>query len=264
MQAVERSDDMSGRIVLVTGAGRGIGAVTAALFARRGATVVVLDRDVTGAGRVAEEIAAAGGSARAEGVDVTDAAQVKAAVARVAEAHGAPTDLVLNHTVHGCGSVVETSEAEWELSLAVNLTGSFHCLAAVLPLMIAEGRGSIVAISSDCAVRSCRDAAAYVATKAGLAALMRSVAVDHGPQGIRANVVTPGVTDTPLLRQAFSTGRDLDESLARAAGQSPLGRIGTAEEVAEMIAFVSSDRGSFVTGAELLVDGGMTVSYAGD
>src|SRR5690349_9429169 len=142
-----RTDELAGRVVVITGAGRGIGAATAALFAARGAAVVVVDRDGAAAARVAEEI----GALPAAG-DVTDAAFVAGTMRDVVDRFGPPTTLVVNHTVHACGTVLETSEAEWDATLTVNLTGAFQCVKAVLPHMVAAGEGSIVALGSDCAV----------------------------------------------------------------------------------------------------------------
>lgn len=258
------SAELADHVVAITGAARGIGAATAALMAARGAGVVLLDRDAAALHDTVAALQEAG--ARAHGVvaELGDAELVRAAFGEAVDRFGRLDGLVVNHAVHGAGSVLDTTLDQWEITLSVNLTGAFACAQEALRVMVPAGRGSIVGVSSDCAVRSCRNAAAYVATKAALNALMRSIAVDHGADGIRANIVTPGVTDTPLLRSAFAARGTLEESLQACADQSLVGRIGQVGEVAEAIAFLCGPRSSFVTGAELLVDGGMTLSYGGD
>ena len=256
--------ELHDRVAVITGAARGIGAVTAALLAERGANVVLLDRDARGAGTAAAEIEAAGGRALGLCADVADRGAVDGAFARVLREFGECDILVLNHTLHACGSVTDTEPFEWEETMASNVGGAFLCARAVLPTMIARGGGVLVGLGSDCVLRSCRGAAAYVASKAALVALMRSIAIDYAHHGVRANTVTPGATDTPGLREAFANGRDVEQSLARAALQSPLGRLGAPEDVAEAIAFLCGERARFITGAELVVDGGMTVSYGAD
>jgi NAD(P)-dependent dehydrogenase (short-subunit alcohol dehydrogenase family) len=249
---------------VITGAARGIGAATARLLSERGAPVALLDRDEPGIAREAAAIADRGGSVLALPADVARHDAVNGAFAQVVETYGGIDILIVNHTVHACGPVTGTEPFEWDLTLATNVGGAYLCARAALPSMIARGGGVIVGLGSDCVIRSCRDAAAYVASKAAVAALMRSIAVDYASRGVRANTVTPGATDTPGLREAFSNGRDIEASLARAAVQSPLERLGAPEEVAELIAFVCSDRARFITGAELVVDGGMTIGYGAD
>lgn len=252
------------RVAVITGAARGIGAATAKLLAESGTTAALLDRDGHGARTVAAEIAATGGHALALRADLADRRAVEEAFDHVFRECAGIDILILNHTVHACGSVTETEPFEWDLTMRANVGGAYLCARAALPSMVSRGGGAIVALGSDCVIRSCRDAAAYVASKAAIAALMRSIAVDYAKHGVRANIVTPGATDTPGLREAFAAGRDVEESLARAALQSPLGRLAAPEEVADAIAFVCSERARFVTGAELVVDGGMTISYGAD
>ena len=258
------ANDFDGRVAAITGAARGIGATTARLLASRGAAVAILDRNLIAAQEVAEEIAAAGGRAIALDVDVANEEAVASAFEAVVSQLSGVDILIVNHTLHPCGAVLDTEPFEWRLSIDTNLSGAYLCIRAALGSMIERGGGVVIGLGSDCVVRSCRDAAAYVASKAAIIGLIRSVAIDYAAQGIRANVVTPGATNTPGLREVYTNGRDLEESVARAAAQSPLGRIGEPADVAEMIAFACSDRARFVTGAELLVEGGMTMSYAAD
>jgi NAD(P)-dependent dehydrogenase (short-subunit alcohol dehydrogenase family) len=256
--------EFEGKVAVLTGAARGIGAGTAELLASRGAAVALLDRNGDGVEAVAKNIEAAGGRALAQQVDLSEPEQIESSFAELLEWGGGVDILIINHTVHACGAVLDTELFEWELTFAANLTGAFMCSKLSLPSMIERGGGNVIALGSDCAIRSCRDAAAYSASKAALLGLIRSIAIDYADQNVRSNLVTPGATDTPGLRSVYSEGRDLEQSLARAAAQSPIGRLGLVEDVAEMISFACSSRATFVTGSELVVDGGMTISYSAD
>jgi NAD(P)-dependent dehydrogenase (short-subunit alcohol dehydrogenase family) len=255
--------ELGDRVAVITGAARGIGAVTARVLAQCGATVVLLDRE-RGVEAVAGEIGLAGATALGLRADLADGKEVEEAFARVLAECGGVDILVVNHTVHACGSVTDTEPFEWELTMATNVGGAYLCARAALRSMVARGGGVIVGLGSDCTIRSCRDAAAYVASKAAIVALMRSIAIDYAEHGVRANTVTPGATDTPGLREAFGGERDVDASLARAAGQSPIGRLAAPEEIADAIVFICGEKARFITGAELIVDGGMTISYGAD
>jgi NAD(P)-dependent dehydrogenase (short-subunit alcohol dehydrogenase family) len=254
--------ELAGRIAIVTGAGSGIGRASARALAARAATVVAVDRAGDAAQATAAELATPG---RALEADIAD----ESAVARVIEAtvaeFGGVDLLHANAAVQWFGTVLDCTPDQWDQTFAVNLRGVFLMARACLPEMVRRGGGVIVATSSDCAIRTCAQAAAYVSSKAGLIGLVRSIAVDFGPENIRANLVTPGVTDTPGLRRLYSEGdRTPEEGMGRAASLSPLGRVGLPEDLADAVAFLCSERARFITGANLMVDGGMTVTYGAD
>jgi NAD(P)-dependent dehydrogenase (short-subunit alcohol dehydrogenase family) len=257
--------EFEGRVAIVTGGASGIGRATADAFARGGAHVVIADRNEGGGAAAAEALRAQGGSAVSIRTDVGSEDDVEGLVAGVRGRFGTVDILFANAAVHQFGTATSTTPEEWDRMFAVNVRGAYLCSRAVLPDMVRAGRGAIVATSSDCAVRTCRESVGYVASKHALIGLMRSIAVDFGPQGIRANVVIPGVTDTPGLRAAYSSeGHDVAPGIAKAGALSPLGRIGQADEVADAVTFLCSDRARYVTGATIVVDGGMTVTYGAD
>lgn len=236
----------AGRQVIVTGGGSGIGEATCRLLAREGATVTVLDRNAAAAQRVADEI---GG--RAAVVDVRDSDAVTTAVHEAAEAMGGLTDLVNNAGIGTAKALVDYSDKEWALLIAVNLTGTFHGMRAAAPVMVASGRGSIVNNSSLTGIRPTRGEGPYSAAKAGVLALTQNAALELAP-AVRVNAVAPGMIHTPLTEIVVANP---EWRLAAESG-TPAGRIGTADEVAEVIAFLASDAASYVTGQTIVVDGG--------
>jgi len=236
----------AGRSVLVTGGGSGIGAATCRLFATEGACVTVLDRNGDAAAAVAASI-----DGRAVTCDVRDPDAVTVAVRDAAEAMGGLTDLVNNAGVGTAKPLVDYSDKEWALLIGVNLTGTFHGIRAAAPIMVEAGRGSIVNNASLTGLRPTRGEGPYSAAKAGVLNLTQTAAVELAPS-VRVNAVAPGMIHTPL------TDIVVDNDAWRRAAESgtPAGRIGTADEVAQVIAFLASDAASYVTGQTIVVDGG--------
>ena len=240
------SGRFDGRCALVTGGASGIGAELCGLFAEEGAAVAVLDRDGDGAAAVAAEV---GG--RPLTCDVRDGDAVTRAVQEAAEAMGGLTDLVNNAGIGTAKPLLDYTDKEWDLLVGVNLTGTFHGIRAAAPIMLEVGGGSIVNNASLTGVRPTRGEAPYSAAKAGVLNLTAAAAVELAP-AVRVNAVAPGMIHTPLTDIVVTN----DEWRTAAESGTPLGRVGTAREVAEVIAFLASDAASYVTGQTIVVDGG--------
>lgn len=244
---------LDGQRVAVTGGGSGIGEATARRVVAEGAWVAVLDVDGAAAQRVAREL-----DGVAVEVDVADTDAMQEAIAGAARDLGGLTALVNNAGIGNLKALHEYAEAEWERLIAVNLKGAFNGIRAVVPHLRASGGGSIVNVASVSGVRPTRGEAPYAAAKAGVIALTRSAALEYGPEGIRVNCVSPGFIRTHLTEFAFSNPEWI-ETLER---RTPLRRAGAAEDVAKVVVFLCSDLAGYVTGQNLLVDGGSILPSA--
>ena len=237
--------DLSGRTCIVTGAGSGLGAATAAVFAAAGAHVLAIDRsfdphlcDIEGI----ETIVA----------DVTDAEAPQRLAARLGRA-----DVVACFAAISIGGSLETvADESWTQIYNVNVVGTVRWIRSFLPLMRASKRGSIITVASQLALAGGRNNPSYIASKGAIVSLTRCMALDYAVDNIRANCIVPGAIQTPMLERSFSRAASADEARVAALARHPLGRFGRPEEVAEAALFLASDRSSFTTGSVLPVDGG--------
>ena len=239
------ASSVASRVALVTGASRGIGEAIARRFHDNGYFVVIAD---VAAGRASALAQSLGGSADAVQLDVTDERQWRAAVAATVRDHGRLDLLVNNAGVALSAPLTRTSLAQWERVLAVNLTGAFLGSKAAVPSLRRSGGGSIINISSVDGVRGRAGLHAYAASKFGLRGLSQTLAVELAPDGIRVNTVLPGLVTTAMTRRVDPAELDI-----------PLGRAGQADEVARVVVFLASADASYLTGTEIVVDGGLTV-----
>lgn len=250
---------LSGRIAIITGAGSGIGAASARLFASQGATVVVNDVRAEAAQAVAREIEAQGGRAIAHPADVTVPAEVDELVARTRRDLGR-LDVFFNNAG---GAIPEPTEsvslAEYRRLIALNLDSVFYGTQSALRVMLEQRRGVILMTTSGAGLRAVRHLAVYGMAKAGVISLARSIAADYGRFGIRANAISPGPMATPAFMGWLATVRD---GLRRFEAQVPVGRLGTPEDIANAAVFLASDEASFVNGVTLPVDGGVHAVFA--
>jgi NAD(P)-dependent dehydrogenase (short-subunit alcohol dehydrogenase family) len=249
-----------GKVALITGAGSGMGRAAAELFAGEGARVVVTDV-VDDAGNAAvAAVRAAGGDATYVRADVSSWSDCVAMVQCATDTYGALHVLYNNAGIFPAddGGVLDTSESTWQKVMDINLKGVWLGCKAGIPAMIASGGGSIVNVASFVALVGAATAQiAYTASKGGVLSMTREIAVEYARQGIRANALCPGPIQTPLLEELLSD----PERRARRMVHIPMGRLGRAEELARAALFLASDDASFMTGASLVVDGGITAAY---
>ncbi len=245
-------DRLSGRVVLVTGSSRGIGAEIAARAASEGARVAIhYHRSADGAGRTLDRVRAAGSDGATFAADLADGAAAEGLVNEVLGTFGQLDGLVNNAGLTQVGPFLEIDPATWDAVLATDLSAAFHTARAALPTMLARGSGSIVNIASRLGQMGITETAAYSAAKAGLIGLTRSLAVELGPRGIRVNAVAPGMIETEMVTDLAAS----DEGRRRLAGM-PIGRFGRPEEVAETVVFLLSDASSLFLGQTLNPNGG--------
>ncbi len=245
---------MDHRVALVTGAGRGIGRAIALTLGRQGCTVCVnYAHSRQAALETVQSLRSFGTRAELYRADVADSAAVAGMVAQIRQDFGPVSLLVNNAGIAGQALFQDLSDAEWSRFLAVNLTGPRNTIRSVLPDMIRAQSGCIVNIASIWGLRGASCEVAYACTKAGVIAMTRSLALELAPSHIRVNCVAPGVIDTDMCRPLG------EETLNELAGQTPLGRLGTPEDIAAAVAFLASDQASFLTGQVLTADGGFTV-----
>lgn len=246
------------KIAIITGAASGIGREAAILFAKEGALVVVADRDEDGANEVAAEIVKGGSKGEPAKVDVAREAEVKDLVESVARRHGR-LDILINNAGYGFpGSVVETSETDWDALMAVNVKGVFFGCKHAIPVMTRQGGGAIVNTASAVANVGIPDRAAYVASKGAVAALTRAMALDHVGANIRINSVAPGTIESPYFAEMFAKSPDTAGLRRSLEARHPMARLGKPIEIAQAMLFLASEESSFCTGTTLFADGGWT------
>ncbi|MEW6272174.1 MAG: SDR family NAD(P)-dependent oxidoreductase [Thermodesulfobacteriota bacterium] len=248
----------TGRVAVVTGAASGMGLAIARHLAARGDRVALLDLHGDAATRAAETLREAGARVTAAEVDVADRAAIERALRKVRAELGPIAIVVTSAGLDAFEPFTGITPGSWERILAINLTGTFHCLQAAVPDMIEARWGRMVTISSSSAQSGAARMAHYVASKAGVIGLTKALALELAPHGITVNTIPPGMIDTPMLRRA-EAGGDVGKLDKVAARVIPVGRTGTPEDVAVTCGFLCSDEAAFITGQVIGVNGGMVV-----
>ena len=251
---------LENKVALITGAGNGMGRAAAILFASEGAKVVAADWDQASAIETVSVIESSGGEGLAVKVDVSNATQVEAMISATDDEFGALHVMYNNAGIFPSddGGPTDTPEPTWDRVMEVNLKGVWLGCKYGIPLMLRSGGGSIVNVASFVALMGAATSQiAYTASKGGVLSMTREIAVEYARQGIRANSLCPGPIDTPLLAELLSD----PERKARRMVHVPMGRLGLAEELAKAALFLACDDSSFMTGAQLVVDGGLTAAY---
>jgi NAD(P)-dependent dehydrogenase (short-subunit alcohol dehydrogenase family) len=247
---------LDGKTAIVVGAANGIGRATALAFAAAGAGVACADVEAPGAKATAAEIERGGGQAIPLHLDVTESASCRAAVTATVERFGG-VDVLLYGAADNepTATVLELDESAWDRVIRINLTGAFLMAKAAIPAMIARGGGSVILIASQLGRVASPGRPAYCATKGALIQLAKVLAADHAAQGIRANTLSPGAIETRRMLHRWKT---MDEARKVMAPKHLLGRLGQPDEIAQAALYLASDASRFMTGADLLIDGGYT------
>lgn len=249
---------MAGRKIVITGGAAGIGLSTARQLICEGAAVALLDLDGSAAQTAAKELRNEGGKAFGVAADVTDAAAMTRAIAEASEALGGIDGLFNNAGIAGFGSVHESTPESWQRIWAVNVTGTFLASRAVLPQMIAQGRGAIVNVGSVAGMVGIPGMAAYCAAKGAIVNLSRQMAAEYAKHGVRVNCVCPGTIAETAMGKSLLGSDTSEAAMNKRLAKYPIGRFGKPEEIAEAVVFLLSDAASFCVGAIVAVDGGMT------
>jgi len=245
---------LHGKVAIITGAGSGIGQATAILFAKEGAKVIVASRGIEAGEETVRMINKTGGEATFIKTDVSKTNDVKNMVKAAVAAYGKLNVLCNNAAIAQYEPLIESTEDNFDNTIATNLKGVWLAMKYAIPEMIKAGGGSIINISSLAADAAQHGAAIYGASKAGVISMSKVAALEHAAHNIRVNVIKPGPTATPLLLAAV---RNMPEAISRFETETPQGRLGEPEEVAQAILFLASDEASHITGQELAVDGGI-------
>ena len=253
-----RGSRLAGKVCIVTGGGSGIGRAICLLFGREGGTVVAADKNAESAARTVGELEFLDAQGMAVQVDVSLAESVRGMVDVVVQEHGRIDVLVNNAGFGFAATVVETEEADWDRLMSVNLKGVYLGCKYVVPVMVRQGGGAIVNTASAAGLVGVADRAAYCASKGGVIAMTRAMAIDHVGDGVRVNCIAPGTVESPYFDEIFAASDDPAALRRLMEARHPMGRLGTPDEVASGVLYLASDDSSFVTGSVLSVDGGMT------
>lgn len=252
--------DLTGRRAVVTGGGKGIGRGCARVLGAAGAAIAIIDMDEQAASETAADLRAHGVQASHHTLDVRDAVAVERAINAITDDLGGIDMLINNAGTHDGKGIEEQTEADWDRIIANNLKSVFLMTKAALP-QLKQNRGSIVHMSSMVGLVGQGKSGAYSASKGAIIALTKNMALDLAPYGIRVNCICPGWVETPLVNVWFSLQPDEAEARRYVDSIHPLGRIASADEVGRVALFLASDQASFVTGAAIPVDGGVTLGY---
>jgi NAD(P)-dependent dehydrogenase (short-subunit alcohol dehydrogenase family) len=253
---------LTGKVALITGAGRGIGRGIAHKLAQQGAAVAVAEIDAPAGQSVADELSSLGARSIFVQTDVRSEAEIRSAIEQTIRELGGLNILVNNAGNDMDFDATQMSVDEWDNAMAINLRSAWLCSKVAIPQMAAQGGGVIVNIASVHATMTMAGSFPYAVTKSGMVGLTRNLALDWGSQNIRAVAVSPGYIRTQRVLDFFNQAPDADAEEARVIGLHAIKRIGTPEDVGNLVAFLVSDEASFITGTEMIIDGGLSARYA--